>query len=286
MQSKDIILQVSEETAEVMEEISEQLFDESEARFDEIVEAIGDSIKKIEKLYSDFTGYAGKTDTTLSSNQTDVLNRFGDVLDALSDFKKYASEQSIKIEEKNDRLIEIVADVSQLIQAVSKIISESSETAKEVETTLLQAVNGLVENLMQIQKIQADIVDKLNSDDSREKLTFTLNKLSEIEQEIQQTKDTLGNVSDTLHNGNTLIEQMLSSVKGLQENEERILVASRKNDDKVDELGKQSQESSKLLLEKVGDVLTCLETLSHTIKAVADKQAELEKYLKLPFFKR
>lgn len=29
MQSKDIVLQVSEETAEVMEEISEQLFDES-----------------------------------------------------------------------------------------------------------------------------------------------------------------------------------------------------------------------------------------------------------------
>jgi len=76
MQSKDIILQVSEETAEVMEEISEQLFDESEARFDEIVEAIGDSIKKIEKLYSDFTRYAGETDKKLFSNQTDVLNRF------------------------------------------------------------------------------------------------------------------------------------------------------------------------------------------------------------------
>lgn len=40
MQSKDVVLQVADETAEVMEEISEQLFDETDARFDEVIECI------------------------------------------------------------------------------------------------------------------------------------------------------------------------------------------------------------------------------------------------------
>ena len=42
MQSKDVILQVADETAEVMEEISEQLFDETNARFDVIDKAIAE----------------------------------------------------------------------------------------------------------------------------------------------------------------------------------------------------------------------------------------------------
>lgn len=292
MQSKDIILQVSEETAVVMEEISGQLFDESEARFDEIVEAIGYSVKKIEKLYADFTGYAGKADARLSSNQTEVLNKFGAVLEALGNFKKHADEQSVKIEDKSNRLIEIISDVPQLIQAVSNGIFESSESTKEFESSLMQAVKGLAENLMEVHKVQSTIVDKLHSDDSNEKMTSTLNKLSKMEKEILQTKDAIDSVDDTLHNCNTHIEKILSSVKGLQESDGRILDAIGKNAKKVDELSKQDEENAKLLL----NVLTRLDTLSHSIQTISDKQSELcekqailekdVKYLKLPFFKR
>ena len=136
----------------------------------------------------------------------------------------------------------------------------------------------------------------LRNDDCSNKLTSMLNKLSEVEKDILLTKEAIGDVSDTLHNGNTLIENILSSVKGLQKNGEKILDASGKQIQKIDELQKQDEESSKLTLEKIGEVLTCLDTLVSTIQTISDKQIELcekqeelekdVKYLKLPFFKR
>ena len=296
MQSKDIVMQVSEETAEVMEEISEQLLEESEVRFDEVVEAIEEAIKKVEKLYSEFTGFAGNSNKQIMSNQTDLMDKFATVLDAIEVFRKNVGEQAVQSNEKVDCLIAIMADVPQLIQAVSNNISESADTRSEFEAALLQAVKGLAQNLVELQKIQSDVMDKLNSDDSQEKLVSALNKLANIEKEFFQTKDAIGNVSDTLRNCNALIEQLLSSVKGLQENDEKLLNVSGENSKKAHELGKQTEEASKLLFEKMGDILTRLDTLSHSVQAISEKQnklcekqAELDKdvkYLKLPFFKR
>ena len=118
MQSKDIVMQVSEETAEVMEEISEQLMEESDARFDEVVEAIEEAVKKVESLYAEFTGYAGNSNKQLTSNQAELMDKFGAVLDAIGVFRKEIGEQTVQSNEKVDRLIAIMADVPQLVQAV------------------------------------------------------------------------------------------------------------------------------------------------------------------------
>lgn len=296
MQSKDIVMQVSEETAEVMEEISEQLMEESDARFDEVVEAIEEAVKKVESLYAEFTGYAGNSNKQLTSNQAELMDKFGTVLDAIGVFRKEIGEQTVQSNEKVDRLIAIMADVPQLVQAVSNSISESDDARGKFETTLLEDVKGLAQSLVELQKLQSDVMDKLNADDSQEKLISALNKLADIEKEILQAKDAIGNVSVTLRNCNTLIEQLLSSVKGLQENDEKILNVGGENTKKADELGKQTEETSKLLFEKMGDILTCLDTLSHSVQTISEKQNELcekqveldkdVKYLKLPFFKR
>ena len=282
MQSKDIVMQVSEETAEVMEEISEQLFEESEARFDEVVEAIEEAVKKVEKLYTEFAGFAGNSNEQTTSNQAELIDRFAAILDAIGVFRKEVGEQAVHSNEKVACLVAIMTDVPQLIQTVSNNISESAEARTEFESALLQIVKGLTHSLTEFQKTQSDVVDKLNSDDSPEKLVSALEKLSEVEKRILQTNDAIGTVSDTLRNCNELIERVLSSVKGLQENDEKIL----------NEWG----ENSKCLFEKLGDILTCLDTLSHSVQAISEKQNELcekqaeldkdVKYLKLPFFKR
>lgn len=296
MQSKDIVMQVSEETAEVMEEISEQLMEESDARFDEVVEAIEEAVKKVESLYAEFTGYAGNSNKQLTSNQAELMDKFGTVLDAIGVFRKEIGEQTVQSNEKVERLITIMVDLPQLVQAVSNSISESADARGKFEATLLEDVKGLAQSLVELQKLQSDVVDKLNADDSQEKLISALNKLTDIEKEILQTKDAIGNVSDTLRNCSTLIEQLLSSVKGLQENDEKILNVGEENTKKADELGKQTEETSKLLFEKMGDILIYLDTLSHSVQTISkkqnelcEKQAELDKdvkYLKLPFFKR
>ena len=296
MQSKDIVLQVSEETAEVMEEISEQLFDESEARFDEIVEAIEGAVKKVEGLYAEFTGYTANSNKQATANQNELIDKFVVVLDAIAAFRKDANDQAGQVSEKTERLLTIMADVPQLIQDILKSIADTSAEHKEFDATLLKTVHSLAESLAELQKVQSGIANKLDNDDSGEKLTSALNKLSEIEKEILQTQTAIGNVSETLRNCNSLIEQLLSSVKDLQANDEKILGVDESNSKKVDDLGKHTEETSKLLLDKMGDILSCLDTLSCSIQSVSEKQgelcekqAELEKdvkYLKLPFFKR
>lgn len=296
MQSKDIIMQVSEETAAVMEEISDLLLEETDARFDEVVKTIEEAVKKVEKLYSKFTSYAGNSNEQLTSNQAELMDKFAAVLDAVGMFRKDVGEQTVQSNEKVDRLITIMADVPQLVQAVSDSISESADARSEFEDALLQSVKGLAQSLAELQKIQSGVMNKLNADDSQEKLASAINKLVNIEKEILQTKDAIGNVSDTLRNCSALIEQLLSSVNVLQENDEKILNVGGENTKKADELGKQTEEASKLLYEKMGDILTCLDTLSHSVQAIiekqnelCEKQAELDKdvkYLKLPFFKR
>lgn len=214
MKSKNIVMQVSEETAGVMEEIAEQLLEES------------------------------------TSNQEKLMDKLATVLDAIEIFRKDIDEQTLQSNKKVDRLIELMADV----------------------------------------------MDKLNVDDNHEKLVSVLGKLSDIEKEILQAKADISNISDTVHNYNELIEGLRSSVKGLQENSENIFHVSGENAKKIDEFGKQTDENSKLMFEKVGDILTCLDTLSHSVQTISEKQNELcekqaeldkdVKYLKLPFLKR
>lgn len=292
MQSRDIVMQVSEETAEVMEEISEQLLEESEARFDEIVEAIEEAVKKVEKLYSEFTGFTVNANKQAVSNQMELMDKFVVVLEGIEVFKKDVSEQTVQSNKKADRLIAIMTDIPQLIQVVSNSISESAERRSEFETILLQTARGLAQSLAELQKMQFDVMDKLNSDDSQEKLISALNKLAYIEREIIQIKDVIGNVSNTLRNCNAFIEQLLFSVKGLQENVEKLLNIGEENARKVDKIGKQID----VMFEKKDDMLNCLDSLYHSVQAISEKQkeicekqAELDKdvkYLKLPFFKR
>ena len=223
-------------------------------------------------------------------------NHGNTVLNAIKVFRKDVGEQMVQSNEKVDRLIVSMADIPQLIQTVSNSISESADARSEFEATLLEVVKGLAQNLVELQKLHSGVMDKLNADDSQEKLVSALNKLADIEKEILQTKDGVGNVADSLRNCSTLIEQLLSSVKGLQENDEKILNVGGENTKKTDELGKQTEETSKLLFEKMGDILTCLDTLSHSVQTISEKQNELcekqaeldkdVKYLKLPFFKR
>ena len=270
--------------------------EESDARFDEVVEAIEKNLKKVESLYVEFTGYASNSNNQLTSNQVELIDKLSVVLDAIGVFKKDIGEQTAQSNEKVERLITIMVDLPQLVQAVSNGISKSADARGKFEATLLEDVKGLAQSLVELHKLQSDVVDKLNADDSQEKLISALNKLTDIEKEILQTKDAIGNVSDTLRNCSTLIEQLLSSVKGLQENDEKILNVGEENTKKADELGKQTEETSKLLFEKMGDILIYLDTLSHSVQTISkkqnelcEKQAELDKdvkYLKLPFFKR
>lgn len=300
MKSNDIVLQVSEETAEVMNNITETLFEDTENRFDEVVEAIGKSIDKIEEIYSRFAGYAddkfaGYTEKA-DSNKTEILIEIEVVKEILDDFKKNSEEKLGENETKSNRLIEIVTDISQLIQMVSKEFSESYKNTKEYEASLQKTVKELSENLTEIQKQQTNIINEIRADDNGEKMTTLANKLTEIEREIFSTKDTANSIAEALRNCDPVIENILISVGSLLKHDKDQFERREEELQKIDALCKQEEGSAKIMLEKIGDALTCLNTLSSSIQEITEKQMQLcekqdklekdVKYLKLPFFKR
>lgn len=296
MQSKSIIMQVSEETAEVMEGISGQLFEESEARFDEILEAVEGSIEKIENLYTDFTGYVGNYEKQATSNQMEVIGKFVIVSEALDSLKIDVREQAIQSNSKIECLIEIVADVHQLVKTVSQNISEVAESASTFEADLLQKIASLAEDLKLIQKFELEITKKLDADDSDKKLTAIQERISGIEREITQNASALSGVSDALNACNIIINQLLSSARILIDNDEKSNAAIERTAEGLNSLFKENEQSSTVMLEKMAEIVSRLDTVSHSIQRlsnqqieIVERQAELDRdvqYLKLPFYKR
>ena len=141
-----------------------------------------------------------------------------------------------------------------------------------------------------------DIVMQVSEETAEVMVEISEQLMEKTDVRFDEVVEAISESADTLRNCSTLIEQLLSSVKGLQENDEKILNVCGENTKKADELGKQTEETSTLLFEKMGDILTCLDTLSHSVQAISEKQNELfekqaaldkdVKYLKLPFFKR
>ena len=158
MQSKDIILQVADETAEVMEEISEQLFDETDARFDEV-------IKHLEKLCSDFTGYAGKSDQQTQANQTEVLQKFEPVLEALSKLDADGSGQAVELKAKSDSIIAVLNEISQLLQGLSEDVLSTSGKCNSISEQLREFVSASQagsEKLLVTEESNAEFLKKLS----------------------------------------------------------------------------------------------------------------------------
>lgn len=143
MQSKDVVLQVADETAEVMEEISEQLFDETDARFDEVIECI-------EKFCSDFAEYTNRANKQAKANQEEVLGKIEPVLAALEKLNSDSNGQAAGLHTKSDHILSALSEITQLLQDLSKDASSASDKCNSIleqlkaSASLLQETNGKV----------------------------------------------------------------------------------------------------------------------------------------------
>lgn len=295
MKSKDVILQVAHETAEVMEEISEQLFDETDARFDEIAEAIAESAEKIENLYADFSEYT-ETSKKSEDNQGDLISEFKGLKEDFETLKKENKKNVGKVEEKMTRLITDTSELPALIKDVSEQIGTTSQSSKEAEENIMEAVGTLSESLLKIQEMQTSMTEKMKKDDFREKLGILSEKLSETEKSIRTETATVGRMSETLDGYGSVLDRLDSSMKTAQNNADKILATEEANADSIKKLGERSVETSAELIGKLGEVLSCLDALSASVRSVAERQEEIHtkqdrleadmEYLKLPFYKR
>lgn len=296
MKSKDVILQVADETAEVMEAISEQLFDETDARFDEIAESIEESVEKIEKLYAGFSGYTETSDKRSKDNQAEVISKFKGLLDGLDDIKNESKEDSARVEEKVAQLITITSKLPGLIKTISEEIGEASQSSKEADEVIIDAIRTLSESLLKVQEMQTFINEKINTGDVREKLSILLEKLSETEKGIRAETIAVGRMSEILDRYGIVLDRLASSMETSQNSADKILSAEEANADSIKKLAGRSSETSAELMDKIGEVLSGLDALSTSVRSISERQAEIciqqdrfeadVKYLKLPFYKR
>ncbi len=114
MQTKDVILQVSEETAEVMEEISDQLLDESKARFDEIADAIKDAAGKFELLQIEFKGATDSFDKLIAVNQSEIIEKVVDISQVIQEVSNSIQNLQAKQNELAQKQAEFDKDIKYL----------------------------------------------------------------------------------------------------------------------------------------------------------------------------
>lgn len=296
MQSKDVILQVSDETAEVMEEISEQLFNETDARFDVIDKAIAESVKKIEKLHADFTGYSEASDKRFNDNQVEVVSKLKELQDDLAGFKNKSEEAHTRVEEKSTQLITITSELPALIKIISEEVDTVYQYSKDSDKVIIDDMRVISENILKVQEELTAITKKINEDDIGEKLNILFEKISETKNNIQTETIAIGRISETLARCSFVLERIASDMNNYQNDMDKILVAEEVNADSVRKLAEQNGENSTELIAKLSEVLDFLGKLSTSVQSTAEQQAEFStkqsrleediKYLKLPFYKR
>ena len=296
MQSKDVILQVADETAEVMEEISEQLFDETNARFDVIDKAIAESVKKIEKLYADFTGYSEASDKRVNDNQIEVVSKLKELQDDLAGFKNKSEEAYTRVEEKATQLITITSELPALIKIISEEVDTVYQYSKDSDKVIIDDMRVISQNILKVQEELTAITKKINEDDIGEKLNILFEKISETKNNIQTEMIAIGRISETLDRCSFVLERIASDMNNYQNDMDKILLAEEVNADSVRKLAEQNGETSRELIAKLSEVLDFLGKLSTSVQSIAEQQAEFStkqsrleediKYLKLPFYKR
>lgn len=183
MQAKDIIMQVSEETAGVMEELSDQFLEESTAHFNEIMKAINDIDNKFENLSTKFSGFIGDSSRQIMSNQTEITNKFSSVFDVIEKCRTDIERRATQTTQKTEHLITIMDNVPKLIHAIEHNISESAEAGKEFNSTLFQVMKDLQsndENFLKIGREHSNIIDELGKQ-SKENFSSILEKIDGIE---------------------------------------------------------------------------------------------------------
>lgn len=157
MQSNDIILQVSEETAHIMEDITAQLFDDTSAELDKIEEMINDSVEKIEELLSRFSKRSEESHEKLSNGQNQIFIQAEKIDGVSARLEKVncSIEQFIKNTEHH--FSEVIGQTSSLNDGLSDTQTELSNKLEDIASSILQ----LTAKQDEISSKQSDIEKEL-----------------------------------------------------------------------------------------------------------------------------
>lgn len=261
MQSKDIILHVAEETAEVMEDITEQLFDETDARFNEIAEAIQESIEKIQNVHTFISDYASASEKRSMSSQDNISLKLVKISESLDKLSAICDEDFSASNEKSERLLCLVEETSSELQLIKQNLLASIDADKAINSLLQNELDIITEKIVDVLVQENAITDLLSKSNTSEKL----DKLLSISSSLQ---DILSDESQAIDN----VNQVITSFKA----------QSNKNTNALDEKLNSIMKAVNELAEEIGNISRKQEEM---IARQLDCEKALE-YLKLPFYKK
>lgn len=198
MQKENIVFQVSEETAGIMEEISEQLYEENQNRFDEVSEGIEENLKKIERLYEDFSIFVKKSDVSEKNSREHIEKQIGIVLESIANYTTQNTESSKDLGSKSECIIDIVKVIGKDLQDGNSSIKESS--------LLLKSCCENIEKINESQRYVCDNDEKiLQAEKNNLELTkqvYEHNEMmtKEILEEFEKVSKRLEDISMIINN--------------------------------------------------------------------------------------
>ena len=291
MAGKDIIFQVSEETANVMDEISNLMYEEADEKFEEIKQVVTDAIRRIEDFEDAFEEYANKTKRN-AINKEDILGKFDEIKLNLDEVKRCNDEQFLELRNKEVDLSEVVDItrelVREIIESIKKVEGETLNTKEDIRenSEKISEKICLVEDSVKLlaEKIAAEsvknIIDELDNNflSIKAKTTDCENKINEVSDKLN------GSVEDT-KNMTVCINEYYRTIK-----EEQEVVLQKSNDLLLENQQIKGMISNlEEMMKTICSMTSSINQVAEIQKEIVAKQETIEKdinYLKLPFYKK
>ena len=291
MAGKDIIFQVSEETANVMDEISNLMYEEADEKFEEIKQVVTDAIRRIEDFEDAFEEFANKTKRN-AINKEDILGKFDEIKLNLDEVKRCNDEQFLELRNKEVDLSEVVDItrelVREIIESIKKMEGETLNTKEDIRenSEKISEKICLVEDSVKLlaEKIAAEsvknIIDELDNNflSIKEKTTDCENKINEVSDKLN------GSVEDT-KNMTVCINEYYRTIK-----EEQEVVLQKSNDLLLENQQIKGMISNlEEMMKTICSMTSSINQVAEIQKEIVAKQETIEKdinYLKLPFYKK
>lgn len=291
MAGKDIIFQVSEETANVMDEISNLMYEEADEKFEEIKQVVTDAIRRIEDFEDTFEEFANKTKRN-AINKEDILGKFDEIKLNLDEVKRCNDEQFLELRNKEVDLSEVVDItrelVREIIESIKKVEGETLNTKEDIRenSEKISEKICLVEDSVKLlaEKIAAEsvknIIDELDNNflSIKEKTTDCENKINEVSDKLN------GSVEDT-KNMTVCINEYYRTIK-----EEQEVVLQKSNDLLLENQQIKGMISNlEEMMKTICSMTSSINQVAEIQKEIVAKQETIEKdinYLKLPFYKK
>ena len=306
MKAKDIVLQVSEETAQIMEEISEQLLEGTEDRFYEIKDSLENVTAKIKELYDATSWWLGDVKKEENNNHEKALAKFEQAIQILESLKNEGELHTYDFKQKVEELSSVITTIYKLLNTIGNEMKKVSGLIDSANKETLES-NKHIENKVEVIQANQEVYNGLIK--SHKATLDDIKNEAELLRKLQKgNNNQIDNLCKEIDKLSLGLSDGIKEITTLFDSINKEVVKSNKYFDKEIERVQESQgtflreyiernEAGLLQVEnKIDEASNVLCSLARQVESIVVQQNEILakqsvieneiKYTKLPFYKR